>query len=80
MPRFFLHLIDGVDEVLDDEGVELPVEAIAGAALLAARDCMAADVKLGRVDLNHRIDVHHENGDVAQSLVFADALEIIPLR
>ena len=80
MPRFFLHLRDGTGEILDEEGVELSHAAIAGAALLAARDCMAADVKQGRVDLNHRIDVHDESGEIAQSLIFADALEITPLR
>lgn len=41
---------------------------------------MAADVKQGRLDLNHRIDVYDENGEIAQSLLFADALEIKALR
>jgi hypothetical protein len=80
MPRYFLHLKDGVDEILDEEGIELSPAAVAGAALLAARDCMAADVKQGRLDLNHRIDVYDESGEIAQTLVFAEALEITPLR
>ncbi|HEX9963408.1 MAG TPA: hypothetical protein VGB04_00295 [Allosphingosinicella sp.] len=80
MPRYFLHLRDGTDEVLDEEGIELTPDAIAGAALLAARACMTADVRMGRLDLNHRVDVHDESGEVALSLVFADALEIIPRK
>ena len=51
MPRYFLHLRDSTDEVLDPEEVEIPADAIAGVALLQARDCMAGDVKGGRLDL-----------------------------
>ncbi|MEA3008573.1 MAG: hypothetical protein QOJ91_265 [Sphingomonadales bacterium] len=80
MPRYFLHLKDGVDVILDEEGVELSRAAVAGAAVMAARDCMAADVKQGRLDLNHRIDVYDESGEIAQSLLFADALEITAPR
>jgi hypothetical protein len=60
MPRYFLHLRDSIDEVLDPEGVEMPPEAVAGAALVAARECIAEDVKTGLLDLHYRIDVHDE--------------------
>ena len=76
MPRYFLHLRDGSDELLDPEGLILPEEAVEGAALLAARDCMAADVRQGLLDLKYRIDVHAENGEIVLTLPFADALEI----
>ena len=76
MPRYFLHLRDGSDELLDPEGLILPEEAVEGAALLAARDCMAADVRQGRLDLKYRIDVHAESGEIVLTLPFADALEI----
>lgn len=36
MPRYFLHLRDSFDEVLDPEGMILPEEAIAGAALFCS--------------------------------------------
>lgn len=80
MPRYFLHLRDSVDEVLDPEGIEMPREAIAGVALAQARDCMAGDVKSGRLDLHYRIDVHDEAGKVVHSLPFADALEVVAPR
>ena len=80
MPRYFMHLRDSIDEVLDPEGVEMPAEAIVGAALVAARDCMAADVRAGRLDLNYRIDVHAEDGEVVHTLLFQDALEIAAAR
>lgn len=77
MPRFFLHLRDSIDEVLDPEGLLIPAEAIAGAALMAARDCIAADVRTGRIDLHYRIDVHAENGEIVHSLPFTEAVEIV---
>ena len=78
MARYFFHLRDSIDEVLDPEGVELPADAVAEAALTAARDCMAGDVKAGKLDLRYRIDVHDGDGDVVESVAFADAVEIIP--
>jgi hypothetical protein len=80
MPLYFMHLRDGKDEVLDPEGVEMPSEAVAGVALLAARDCMAGDVKQGKLDLHYRIDVHDEDGNIVHTLSFADAIEIVPGR
>ena len=77
MPRYFFHLRDSTDEVLDPEGVEMPAKAVAGAALLQARDCMAGDVKNGRLDLHYRIDVHDESGAVVHSLAFEEALEVV---
>jgi hypothetical protein len=77
MERYFLHLRDGTDEVLDPDGVLLALEAIGETALRSARDCMAGDVKDGRLDLRYRIDVHDEAGDLVHSLPFAAAVEII---
>jgi len=44
---------------------------------MAARDCMAGEVKDGRVDLGYRVDVHAEDGAVVHSLSFADAVEFV---
>jgi hypothetical protein len=77
MPKYFMHLRDGTDETLDPEGVMLPEEAVAGAALMAARDCMAGEILNGRVDLGYRIDVHAEDGSVVHSLTFAEAVEFV---
>lgn len=78
--HYFFHLRDGTDEVLDPEGVELRPEALAGVALMQARDCMAADVKAGRLDLRYRIDVHEEDGKLVHSLSFGDAVEVLTPR
>ena len=77
MPRYFLHLVDSTDVTLDPDGVEMPPEAIPGAALVQARDCMAGDVRNGRLDFSYRIDVHDESGKLVHSLPFEEALEIV---
>ncbi|HEX8579585.1 MAG TPA: hypothetical protein VIA98_14290 [Allosphingosinicella sp.] len=74
MPRFFMHLRDGTDEVLDPDGVEMPAEAVSGYTLATARDCMANDIRTGTVSLKHRIDVHDEGGQLVHSLAFTDAV------
>ena len=77
MKRYFFHLRDGTDEILDREGVVLLADAVADAAVLAARDCMAADVKRGKLDLRYWIDVHDADDNVVESVPFADAVEIV---
>lgn len=76
MHKYFFHLRDSGDEVLDPDGMLMSADAIAGAALVQARDCVAG----GRLDLHSRIDVHDEAGKVVHSLAFGDALEIVPPR
>lgn len=77
MPIYFMHLVDSVDMTLDPDGTEMPTDTIADATLRQARDCMAGDVKTGRLDLRYRIDVHNEGGALVHSLPFAEALKII---
>jgi hypothetical protein len=78
LPRYFMHLRGPADETLDPDGVEMPEEAVNGAALRAARDCMAHDLRAGRIDLASRIDVHDEAGDIVHTLPFAGAVTIVP--
>lgn len=44
---------------------------------MAARDCIAGDVRTGRVDLRYRIDVHDDAGEIVHALPFASAVEIV---
>lgn len=77
MPRFFMHLHDGVDRLLDEEGLVLSTDEVAQAALDAARDCIAGDVRKGRIDMRSRIDVEDQGGAVVHTLRFGDAVTII---
>ena len=79
MPRFFMHLRDGTDEMLDPEGVELPdIEAARTKVLAAARDVLAGDVRHGLIDLRYRIDAEDEAGRLVYSLAFKHAFSIVP--
>jgi hypothetical protein len=73
-----MNLRDHAEVILDPEGIEMSADAIPGTALAAARDCMAGDLRRGRLDLRYSIDVHDAQGVVVHSLSFADALEIVP--
>jgi hypothetical protein len=78
LPLYFMHFRTPADEMLDPEGVRMPEDTVADAALRAARDCMAHDLRAGRIDLTSRIDVHNEAGEIVHTLLFADAVEIVP--
>ena len=80
MTRYFLHLKDSTDEILDPDGIELPADAIPDAALRSARDCIAGDVKNGRIDLHYRIEVFSEDGELVHTLPFSDAVEVVAPR
>jgi hypothetical protein len=78
MPRYFFHLRDHTDEVLDPEGVELAdLEAAKETALRAARDTMSHDMQAGKLDLRYRIDVEDDAGHVVHSIQFSDAFETV---
>jgi hypothetical protein len=78
MLLYYVHLRDSSDEVLDLDGVRLPEDAIPRAALFAARDCIAHDLRSGRLDLKYRIDVQNEVGEIVHTRHFADAVDIVP--
>jgi hypothetical protein len=78
--RYFLHLKDGTESILDPDGMEMPADAVPATALRSARDCIAGDVIAGRLDLHYRIEVFNESGELVHALRFQDALEVVPLR
>lgn len=79
MPRYFMHLRDGTDELLDSEGVELDgLEAVRQNVMTAARDVLAGDLRNGVVDLRYRIDAENEGGVIVYTLAFKHAFSIIP--
>jgi hypothetical protein len=77
--RYFLHLRDHVEQLLDPEGVEYSsVEALRKAVLYAARDLMTGDLREGIIDLRYRIDAEDSAGNIIYSLPFQHAVNIIP--
>jgi hypothetical protein len=79
MTRYFLHLRDSTDEVLDPDGSEFEdMEAVRNAVMVNARDLIAGDVRNGLVDFRYRIDAENEAGQVVYSLPFKHAVNIVP--
>ena len=79
MARYFLHLRDGVDEILDPEGKEFgTIDDLRHHVLATARDLMTGDIRKGVLDLRFRIDAENEAGQVIYTLPFTGALSIIP--
>lgn len=79
MARYYMHLRDGTEQILDPEGLEYPsVEALRKAVLISARDLMNGDIRQGVLDFRFRIDAEDESGTIVYSLPFKHAVNIIP--
>jgi len=79
MPRYYFHLKNDLD-VRDDEGEELSsLEEARTFALAEARSLVAASVKEeGRIVLHHRIDIEDEQHRVIDTVLFGDAVQVLP--
>jgi len=76
MPRFFFHVYDDV-VALDDEGMDLPdSEAARRTALAGARALAADQVRTGRLDLRHRIEVADDGGAPVLTVTFDEAIRV----
>jgi hypothetical protein len=79
MAHYFMHLRDGTDEVLDEEGVECAtLDLLRQAVMLSARDILSSDMKRGVIDLRFRIDAEDSQGEVIYALPFRYAFRLIP--
>jgi hypothetical protein len=79
MARYFMHLRDGTEELLDPEGREFAtLAALRDAVLATARDLLVGDVRDGLLDLRFRIDAEDAGGAIVYTLPFNHALNIIP--
>ena len=79
MSRFYLHLRDHVDQVLDPEGREFAdMAAVIKAVRAGALDTLANELKRGGIiDLRYRIDAENDAGEIVYTLPFADAVTIL---
>ncbi len=79
MPRYFMHLRDGTEELLDSEGIDYDsLDAMRTAVLVTVRDLMAGDIHYGVLDLRFRIDAEDANGTIVYTMPFRHAVNIIP--
>ena len=78
MPLYYFHIHNHID-TRDDEGVELAdLKAAREMAIRAARAMMAENLMIGRLWLDHWIEVENEAGQQVLALPFREAVEIDP--
>lgn len=78
MARYFFHLLNNIDAILDQDGSECDsLDAVTAKALRIARDLIADDVSNGLIDLSFRIEVADRAGDLVFSLPFDRAVIIV---
>jgi len=79
MALYYFHLRDGIDVLMDAEGVELAgMAAVAARALMEARFILSQDSLAGRINFDQRIDVEDEHGKIVHSIQFSDAVTVTP--
>ena len=76
MTRYYFHLCDGTDVLLDEEGRELEDSQIGPAAIAEARAIIAADVSTGHIFLDQSIEVKDSNGRLVHRLLFEEAVRV----
>lgn len=77
MARYYFHLRDGHDQIIDPEGREVSeIAQIAGLALQDARSIIGHDAMRGEIRLGQTIDVLDEGGSLVHRLSFRDAITI----
>ena len=79
MARFYFHVRDRLNQLIDPDGVELPdLPTAVERAKLAVRDMLSHDMKIGIVDVGHRLDVENAQGAILYTLAFREAFKIVP--
>lgn len=79
MPRYFFHLKDGHDRLIDEVGrlIDDPAQ-IDTIALKEARALIAEEAKEGSINLNQRLEVFDEGGSMVRVMQFRDAVRLTP--
>jgi len=79
--RYYFHLRDGVERLLDPQGADVDDPAqLARMALKEARAVVAQEALEGEINLQQRIEIEDEGGNLVHSLSFADAVRIVSDR
>lgn len=77
MARYYFHLRDGNDRVIDPEGREIDDPSrIPAMALREARSMIGHDATRGEIRLGQSIDVLDDKGELVHHLSFRDAVSI----
>jgi hypothetical protein len=79
VPRYYMQLRDGTEQLLDPDGIEYAdMDALKKKVLLAVRDMISGDALGGVIDLRFRVDAEDRDGVIVYTLGFAEAVRVIP--
>ena len=77
MPRYFLHVCNGMGFLEDPEGVELAdLEAARRKAIEGLRDLMAGEMKAGQLNQASFVEIADEAGALLCLVSFEDAVTV----
>jgi hypothetical protein len=77
--RFYMHLSDSTEKILDPEGLEFgTIDALRKTVLVSAGDLIKGDVDNGLINFSFRIAAEDEQGEIVRTLPFKQAVSIIP--
>jgi hypothetical protein len=77
MARYFFELHNGSGVTRDEEGREFANSGEAKReAVLGIRSLLGAEVARGSIDLDGRLEVLNENGEILFSIPFSDAVTV----
>ena len=78
MVRYYFHLRDGGERLLDPQGTDIDDPAqLERMALREARAVISQEALEGKINLQQRIEIEDETGRLVHSLSFADAVRIV---
>jgi hypothetical protein len=80
MPRWYFHLEQAGERLIDSEGLEIADRArLRARALEVARALIAEDARGGVLYLDTRLCVVDEHGETAVEVSFTDAISLVPI-
>lgn len=76
MPRYFLHIVNSVGRVRDEDGSEHPdARSAREEAILSIRAILSEEVRMeGKLDLGGHIEITDEHGTVLEIVTFSSAV------
>ncbi len=76
MPRYFFHLHDDLTAI-DEEGAVLPnIDAARAHAITNIRDLICEEVRQGRINLSHRVEVADAAGRPVLTVHYSEAVQL----
>lgn len=77
MPHFYFHLSNGIGEIRDEEGAELPdLETARMRAVVAIRSILSEELSRGLLDLDGMIHITDHSDRLMLDVRYGDAVEV----